>query len=82
MYGCMCVSYMCYHHHAVLGQVDVRLDAVGSCLDRPAEGAHRVLGVVGLVSPVGNGLWEAIVDVWLCPGPYGCVAVGAAVSVS
>lgn len=51
----------------VLGQVQVRLDGVGADLDGAPEGAHGVLGELGLVAPVGYGLGEAV----LVEGPRG-----------
>jgi hypothetical protein len=54
-------TYMCYHHHTVPGEVDVRLDGVCADLDGAAEGAHGVLGKAGLVATVGHGLRETMV---------------------
>lgn len=63
---------MSYHHHPVLGQVDVCLDGMSADLDGAAEGPHCVLGEAGLVASVGHGLGEAMVDPRLGSSPCRC----------
>ena len=63
---------MSYHHHPVLGQVDVCLNGVGANLDGPAESPQCVLGEAGLVAPVGHGLRETLVNPRLGSCPCRC----------
>lgn len=65
---------MGYDHHPIPGQVNVRLNGVGTDLDSTAKGTHGVLGEASLVASVGHGLREAMVDPRLRSRPLRCAS--------